>query len=166
MSAKAPDATEETQVNLSGLSPVPGSRRRRKRLGLGEGSGHGRSCGRGENGQRSRSGFSLPAGFEGGQMPIHRRLPKRGFVSRKRVRGENVFTLVPLKRLAELETDSEITLEVLRGAGLASPPGRRVKILGGVEIDKKIVVEAHAISASAKAAIEKAGGEVRILGKK
>ena len=150
-------------INLSSLSPVPGSRRPRKRLGVGEGSGNGKTCGRGQKGQGSRSGVSLPAGFEGGQMPLHRRLPKVGFASRKKVLGKNVFALVSVKRLAELSAEGEITLDVLREKGLVGSRSQRVKILGGSEIEQRIVVEAHAASASAKAAIEKAGGEVRLI---
>ncbi len=150
-------------VSLSTLSPVPGSKRSRKRVGVGEGSGHGKTCGKGQKGQRSRSGFSLPAGFEGGQMPIHRRLPKRGFVSRKKTLGKNVFSLVPIKLLQELAVEGEITLEVLRTNGIVRSKNALVKILGGSELTKKIVVEAHAASKSARAAIEGAGGEVKIL---
>lgn len=161
---KEHSGSRPARVSLSSLSPTPGSRHKRKRLGIGEGSGHGRTCGKGEKGQKSRSGAQLPAGFEGGQMPIHRRLPKVGFTSRKRVLGKNVFSLVPLERLVELDVEGDITLELLRERGVVRSKSRRVKILGGAEINRKIVVEAHAVSGSAKAAIEKAGGEVRLVG--
>ena len=96
-------------------------------------------------------------------MPLHRRLPKVGFTSRKRVRGDNIFSLVHLKKLLELETEGEITLELLRQKGFIRSRAHRVKVLGGVEVNRPIVVEAHAFSASAKEAIEKAGGSVRLV---
>ena len=154
--------SEETVIGLSSLSPNPGARKKRKRLGIGEGSGNGKTCGKGHKGQNSRSGCKRVPGFEGGQMPLHRRLPKVGFTSRKRVLGKNTFGLISVRRLVEL--DGEITLDLLRSKGMLGK-NARLKIVSGIEIDKKLVVEAHAVTASAKEAIEKAGGEIRILAK-
>ncbi len=156
---------DAAELNLSGLAPRPNSRKVRKRLGIGEGSGNGKTCGKGQKGQTSRSGFGLPAGFEGGQMPLHRRLPKVGFTSRKRVLGENDFQVIGLDalvRLVDSGVKGDLTLEALRKAGVARAR-RKLKILGGAALKQKLVVETHAISASAKAAIEAAGGEVRIV---
>ncbi|HQH25951.1 MAG TPA: 50S ribosomal protein L15, partial [Oligoflexia bacterium] len=144
-------------IGLSNLSPVPGSRHRRKRLGLGEGSGSGKTCGRGGKGQTARSGGRVPRGFEGGQMPLHRRLPKVGFTSRKKLRGDNVFTVISTAKLMQIAQDGAVTLELLRSKGLLSADGR-LKVLGGSAVEQKLSVEAHAVSASAKEAIEKAGG--------
>ena len=153
------------QPALSNLAPTPGSRRKRKRVGMGPGSGLGKTCGRGHKGQGSRSGAKLPPGFEGGQMPIHRRLPKVGFVSRRRVRGENVYNVVSLQRLSELDVEGELTLDVLREHGVVRSK-RKCKILGPGPINKRIVVEAHSASKSAREAIEQAGGELRIISSK
>ena len=153
------------EVTLSMLAPRPGARKTRKRLGIGEGSGNGKTCGHGQKGQRSRSGYSQKMGFEGGQMPLHRRLPKVGFTSRKKVFGVNRFQVVDVDSLFELLEQSsakELTIADLHGSGLVRDKSR-VKILAGGEVKKKLVVEAHAVSASAKAAIEAAGGEVRIV---
>ena len=150
-------------LGISSLRPAKGSRHRKKRLGFGEGSGRGKTCGKGYKGQRSRSGFGLGAGFEGGQMPLHRRLPKRGFTSLKRVRGENVYTTISISDLEALAIQGEITLAKLGEIGLIRSRAKRVKILGGGALSKKLVVEAHAVSASAKLAIESAGGEVKLV---
>ncbi len=158
------EAKEKIQaVNLSTLSPAKGARHRRKRLGIGEGSGSGKTCGRGQKGQKARSGAPIRAGFEGGQMPLHRRLPKIGFTSRKKVRGENVFDIVPLAKLIKLGSEDEVTLEMLRQSGLVSAKAKQVKILGGCQCDRSMVVHAHACSASARAAIEEAGGKVKLV---
>ncbi len=156
----------EEVIGLSSLSPNAGARKRRKRLGIGEGSGSGKTCGKGQKGQKSRSGASIPAGFEGGQMPLHRRLPKIGFTSRKKLRGDNVYSLVNLDSLEALEVKGDITLDVLKEKGLVRSKGRKVKILAGGAVNKKLVVEAHAASKAAVAALEAAGGEVRIIDKK
>ena len=151
-----------SSFDLSSLAPNPGARRRRKRLGIGEGSGNGKTCGKGQKGQRMRSGFSLPPGFEGGQMPIHRRLPKVGFISRKKTLGKNIYSTVALSKIVELEL-TDVTVEALREKGVLRSRAARVKILGGSELKKKIVVSVHAVSASARAAIEAAGGSVKLL---
>lgn len=152
-------------LSLSNLSPVEGSRHRRKRVGIGEGSGNGKTCGKGQKGQKSRSGFSLMKGFEGGQMPIHRRLPKRGFTSRKRVFGKNVFKVISLDRLEGVaKGEDKLEIAKLFESGFLAR-GERLKVLGGGEIAKAMQIETHAVSASAKHAIEKAGGTVTIVSK-
>ena len=156
------DEAAESKLGLSSLAPARGSRHRRKRLGLGESSGKGKTCGRGGKGQTARSGAPIPRGFEGGQMPLHRRLPKIGFTSRKKVRGDNVFATVAVSKLEELAIDGTVTLEMLRARGFIGNKGK-VKILGGAEVTQKLNVEAHAVSASAKEAIEKAGGTVSLV---
>ncbi len=157
------EQNNESTLDLSSLSPASGSRKKRKRVGVGEGSGNGKTCGKGHKGQKSRSGARIPAGFEGGQMPLHRRLPKVGFTSRKRLRGVNVFSLVSTAALEATSASGELTLDVLKESGLIPSQKRKVKILGGTELSKAIVVEAHAVSKSAREAIEKAGGSVRIV---
>ena len=156
------EQAEDLELNLSALSPVAGSRRKRKRVGVGEGSGNGKTCGRGQKGAKSRSGYSRMAGFEGGQMPLYRRLPKRGFVSRKKVRGVNVFSLVPLSKIAELG-EGEVSLETLKEKGLVRSGERKVKIVSGSPLSSKLVIEAHAVTKSVKVAVENAGGEIKIL---
>ena len=159
---------ETTGINLSELSPYPGSTRPRKRVGFGEGSGNGKTCGKGQKGQKSRSGAKLLKGFEGGQMPIHRRLPKRGFTSRKKTLGKNIYKVVSLERLVELAGDSgELKLSSLFESGFLARK-EKLKILGSsaaegsAKFESKLVVEAHAVSASARHAIESAGGQVNI----
>lgn len=163
------EKTEASVFNVTALKPAKGSRKKRKRLGIGEGSGLGKTCGKGEKGQTSRSGGRIPRGFEGGQMPIHRRMPKVGFTSRKRVTGENVYSVLSadkIEKLVEagkLKADS-VTLDALRAAG-AVPSGRKakVKILAGAALTKKLVVEANAFSEAAKIAIEAAGGTAKVV---
>lgn len=139
-------------MKLHDLKPAPNSTRSKKRVGRGPGSGLGKTAGRGHNGQRSRSGYSQRLGFEGGQMPLIRRVPKRGFT--------NIFrtevAIVNVGRLAELDVD-EITPELLLEKGIvrANMP---VKVLGEGEISKALTVKAHRFSKSAKAKIEAAGG--------
>ncbi len=156
--------SSENTIGLSGLAPNPGARKRRKRVGNGEGSGHGKTCCRGGKGQTARSGGRVRRGFEGGQMPLHRRLPKYGFTSRKKINGENVYQLVSLKRLTELFTaGGDITVAELVSRKIIRNPKIPVKVLGGGEWKGKVKVEAHAFSASAKSAIEAAGGQVVII---
>jgi large subunit ribosomal protein L15 len=151
------------QLNLSTLAPAKGAKHRRKRVGFGEGSGLGKTSGKGTKGHKARSGFKQTRGFEGGQMPLHRRLPKFGFTSRKRLRGENIYTLVSIKKLEELATDGKATLEQFRSWGLISRADDKIKILGGTEATKAITVEVHAISASARDSILKAGGSIQLI---
>lgn len=145
-------------AELHDLSPTPGSHRDRKRVGRGPGSGTGKTAGRGEKGQKARSGGSIPAGFEGGQMPLHRRIPKRGFHSRNRVE----YQVVNVRDLARVEGD--VTPETLRAAGLIGSLRRPVKVLGNGELEKKLQVTAHAFSESARKKIEAAGGSATVAG--
>ena len=144
-------------MKLHDLSPAEGSRHSSKRVGRGPGSGKGKTAGRGHNGQKSRSGYSRRRGFEGGQMPLVRRVPKRGFTNIFR----KEYDVINLDRLNGLEGD--VTLEALVAAGLASK-GAQVKILGSGEIKTKINVFAHKFSKSAKAKIEKVGGKCEVIG--
>lgn len=142
---------------LHRLSPVPGSRKTRKRAGRGPGSGLGKTAGRGHNGQKSRSGGTVPAWFEGGQMPLQRRIPKRGFKNRTRVE----YAVVNLRDLNRLDTD-QVTLDSLVSSGLAGSGRKPVKVLGMGEADRAMHVEAHSFSASARQKIEAAGGTVTV----
>jgi large subunit ribosomal protein L15 len=140
-------------MRLHDLSPADGSKSKRKRVGRGPGSGLGKTAGRGEKGQKSRSGYSKRPGFEGGQMPLVRRLPKRGFTNIFRVE----YAVINVGDLAEGSTGSEVTPESLAADGLVRR-GKPLKVLGDGEIDRAIQVKAHAFSASARAKIEAAGG--------
>ena len=142
-------------MNLNQISDNPGARHRRKRIGRGIGSGKGKTSGKGHKGQRSRSGVSL-LGFEGGQMPLYRRLPKRGFTNIFRKR----WAVVNLARLADLEGD--VSPESLAEAGIVRA-GLPVRVLGNGEIEKALKISAHHFSAAARAKIEKAGGSCEVL---
>lgn len=150
-------------INLSNLSPQKGSTHRKKRVGFGDGSGKGKTCGKGGKGQRGRAGFSLMAGFEGGQMPLYRRLPKRGFTSRKRVLGKNTYSIINLDQLSKIAEEGDITIEKIQAAGFIKSSAPRVKILAVGELSKKVSIQAHAASKAAIAAIEKAGGELKLI---
>ncbi len=145
-------------MNLSTIKAPRKATEKRKRVGRGMGSGMGKTSTRGHKGQRSRSGSRLMRGFEGGQMPLHRRLPKRGFVNIFRTEYE----VVNLEKLASL-SDSEITPEVLRKAGMVSSKNALVKVLGQGELSKALTVHAHKFSKSAQEKIEKAGGTIKQL---
>lgn len=142
-------------INLGNLSPAKGSRKQRKRLGRGPGSGHGKTAGRGHKGYKSRSGSGIKPGFEGGQMPLQRRLPKRGFTSVNKVK----YSLVALSTLDKLEGVSDVTTASLIEMGIATK-GLPVKILANGEINKAVTVTVDKVSAGAKAKIEAAGGKV------
>jgi len=148
-------------INLSDLKPSPGSVKNRKRIGRGPGSGMGKTSGKGHKGQKSRSGYKSKPWKEGGQMPIQRRLPKRGFTNIFRVDYQEVG----VSRLASLGID-EITPEILLKKKAVAKKGIPVKILGNGEIDKAVTVKAHAFSKTAIDKIEKAGGRIEIIGKK
>ena len=145
-------------MNLSDLRPPAGSRHKVKRVGRGPGSGHGKTAGRGEKGQRSRSGYKGKRAFEGGQMPLIRRVPKRGFV--------NIFrkelAIVSLERLNELE-GSEFTPQGLLEARVIRKLQAGLKVLGDGELGRPITVHAHRFSASAKEKIEAAGGQAIVI---
>lgn len=145
-------------AELHDLRPPKGSHRDRKRVGRGPGSGTGKRSGRGQKGQKARSGASIPAGFEGGQMPLQRRIPKRGFTPLKRDRYQ-VVNVGALEGLA----DDDITPDVLVAEGLIGSVREPLKILGDGSLTRAVSVSAHAFSASAKAKIEEAGGSVTIL---
>ncbi len=143
-------------MDLSNLKPAKGSTHKERRLGRGQGSGKGGTSTRGHKGQKSRSGYSRKIGFEGGQMPLQRRVPKFGFrnINRKEYKGINIGTL---QALADKNGVTEITPEVLAGAGLVSK-NTLVKILGVGNLKAKLIVKAHAFSETAKNAIEAAKG--------
>lgn len=145
--------------NLSNLRAPKKANIGRKRVGRGMGSGMGKTSTRGHKGQRSRSGSSMMRGFEGGQMPLHRRLPKRGFTNIFRTE----YTVVNLDRIAGLDV-KEIALEDYRKLGLASSKKALIKILGSGELKKAITVHAHKFSKSAAEKIEKAGGKAVVAG--
>lgn len=149
------------KVSLSTLSPKHGARRRSKRIGCGHGTGHGKTCTRGHKGQRSRSGDGKCVGFEGGQTPLLRRIPKRGF---KNTPFKTVYQLVHLGDIARIfKNQTEVGLEALKLHGLI---GARlpVKVLGDGELAKPLKVQAHAFSKSARRKIEKAGGSAVVVG--
>lgn len=144
-------------IELHNLKPAKGKRRGRKRVGRGPGSGKGKTSGRGQKGQNSRSGGGVPAWFEGGQMPLQRRIPKRGFTNRNRVEYQ-VVNVGDLHILG-----GEATPESLREAGLIRTLQRPVKILGTGDVAGPINCSVHAVSGAARAKIEGAGGSVTIL---
>ena len=146
-------------MKLHELKPAAGARRARMRIGRGPGSGKGKTAGRGEKGQKSRSGYSRRRGFEGGQMPLHRRLPKRGFsnIFRKEYRTVNV------DRLNGLETGSVVTPEFMQSAGLLRKGKAEVKILGNGELTVSLTVRAHKFTKMAAEKIAAAGGKVETI---
>jgi large subunit ribosomal protein L15 len=149
-------------MKLDELRPAPGARRPRKRVGRGPGSGHGKTATRGSKGHNARSGGGKGGGFEGGQMPLYRRLPKRGFVPHG---GKTVYEIVNLQALDQLAAGSVVDPTRLVEMGLVRKAGAgRVKILGQGDIAHALTVKAHAVSGSARAKIEARGGRVELLG--
>lgn len=146
-------------MNLSNLQPAEGSRKKDKRRGRGPGSGLGKTAGRGHKGQKSIAGYSRKKGFEGGQMPLHRRLPKRGFTNIFRTS----YTEINLDQIAKLAGE-EIGAKELIAAGLIAKDKEKVKILGRGEITVSKKIQAHKFSRSAKEKIEKAGGQAVVIG--
>lgn len=146
-------------MNLSNLKPRPGSKHRVKRLGCGESSGHGKTSGKGHKGQKARSGGSIRLGFEGGQMPLIRRIPKRGF---NNTAFRTQFAIVNLEALNAFDNGATVDEEALLAAGLIRRPYDKVKILGSGALTKKLSITADKASQSAKAAIEKAGGTLTL----
>ena len=146
-------------MNLSQLHPPAGQVKSRKRIGRGMGSGHGKTSTRGSKGQHAGTGFSQKRGFEGGQMPLHRRLPKRGFTN---IFKEN-YAVVNLGRLEKLEGDS-FNPERLMELGVIKKPGKGLKILGTGTLTRKLTVEAHQFSKSALEKIQQAGGTAQVIG--
>ena len=147
-------------MSLSNLRPPKGAKHAKKRIGRGHGSGHGKTASRGHKGAKSRSGFKFKRGFEGGQMPLHRRVPKRGFHNPFRVE----YAVVNLDTLAEVfEAGSSVTPELLRERGLVRKTGVRIKVLGRGDISKKLTVQAHKFSGTAAEKIAAAGGVAEVL---
>ena len=151
-------------MRLNELSPAPGSKRSRKRLGRGKGSGHGKTSGRGHKGAGARSGAKAHMNYEGGQMPLQRRLPRLKGMARGQhtVARPKVYAPVTVRELAGLSGD-EIGIEELKAAGLVGKREVLVKILGDGEVGRPLVVRAHAFSESAREKIEAAGGSVEVL---
>lgn len=146
-------------MNLNELKPsVP--RKDRKRIGRGESSGQGKTAGKGHNGQKSRAGGGVRAGFEGGQMPIIKRVPKRGF---KNFYFKKEFALVNLETLNRFEEGAVVTPEALLEAGIVKKLMDGIKVLGKGNLEKKLTVKAHKVSKTAQAAIEAKGGSVEII---
>ena len=146
-------------MNLHSLKPRPGSKHRVKRLGCGESSGHGKTSGKGHKGQKARSDGSIRLGFEGGQMPLIRRVPKRGFNNNA---FKTQFAIVNLEDLNAFESGAEVNEETLLKAGLIRRPYELVKVLGSGELKKALKITVDKASATAKDAIEKAGGTLTL----
>ncbi|MBU9710788.1 50S ribosomal protein L15 [Evansella tamaricis] len=146
-------------MKLHELKPAEGSRKVRNRVGRGIGSGNGKTAGRGHKGQNSRSGGGVRPGFEGGQMPIFRRLPKRGFTNPTRVE----YAVVNLETLNRFEDGTEVTPERLIETGVVKNEKDGIKILGNGTLERKLTVKAHKFSTTAKEAIEAAGGTTEVV---
>ena len=147
-------------MKLNELKPPEGAKKNRKRIGRGQGSGHGGTSGKGHKGQNSRSGGGVRLGFEGGQMPLQRRLPKRGF---NNMRFADVVVEINVRDLNRFETGSTVDAQVMAEAGLIKGAFDYIKLLGQGEIDRAITVKVDRVSAGAKAKVEAAGGKV-VLG--
>jgi large subunit ribosomal protein L15 len=147
-------------MDLSNLRPPKGAKHSKKRIGRGQGSGQGKTAGRGHKGAKSRSGFKFKRGFEGGQMPLHRRVPKRGFHNPFRVEYEvvNLDTLA-----AKFDADTVVTPDLLRDRGLVGGSNRPVKILARGDVSKKLTVRAHKFSGKAAEKIAAAGGATEVI---
>lgn len=154
----APAPSRPPAIGVHDLGPAAGATHYRKRVGRGPGSGHGKTAGRGSKGQKSRSGYRHQRGFEGGQMPLHRRLPKRGFTNIFRVE----YDVVNISDLDRFDAGAAVNPETLAASRLTRK-NRPIKILGDGEIKKALTVSAHKFSASAKARIEAAGGRCEVL---
>lgn len=153
-------------LSLNTLKPMPGARKARTRVGRGEGSGHGKTSGKGGKGQTARAGGKVRAGFEGGQMPLYRRLPKFGFTSRAAVQGKNVYSVVRLSVLERLDNDTTVDAALIQSLGYAKKSREKagIKVLSDVEkVTKKLHVKVNAISAQARALVEAAGGTVELV---
>ncbi len=146
-------------MKLHELKPAAGSRKARKRVGRGPGSGTGTTAGRGHNGQKSRSGYSRMRGFEGGQMPLHRRLPKRGFTNIFRI----VCRTVNIERLNGFAAGSVIDPDALLDAGLLKKGSSQIKILGNGDLNVSLTVRAHRFTGAAAKKIEAAGGKAEVI---
>ncbi len=147
-------------MKLNSVKPNPYATKARKRVGRGPGSGTGKTAGRGENGQNSRSGGGVRIGFEGGQTPLFRRLPKRGF---NNARFKKVYAVINLDDLNKFEDGAEVTPEILKNAGLVKNTLDGLKVLGNGTLKKKLNVKAHKFSKSAQEQIEKLGGKAEVI---
>ena len=151
-------------MKLEDLRPAPGAKKRRKRVGRGPGSGHGKTSTKGHKGHKARSGGGKVGGFEGGQMPLYRRIPKRGFLPHG---GKTEYAVVNLKQLASFAANAVVDPDALVTAGLIKKSGRgRVKLLGEGELEHGLTVRVHAASESARTKIEAKGGRVELLSEK
>ncbi len=146
-------------MKLHELSPAPGSNKPVKRIGRGPASGQGKTAGKGHKGQNARSGGGVRPGFEGGQLPLYRKLPKRGFHNR----FSTEYAVINLAGLSRFEDGAVVDLGILRDAGLVKSNEKKLKVLGNGEITKKITVKAAVFSASAKEKIEAAGGKTEVV---
>ena len=146
-------------LTLNNLRPNPGSKKTKKRVGRGEGSGHGKTSCRGEKGQRSRSGSSIRPGFQGGQMPLYRQLPKRGFKNPFK-KAYGILNVSDLNKLASFEI---VDLEVAKSKGLVRKRDKLLKLLGNGDLDAPVKVRAHAASSTAIKKIEAAGGSIELI---
>lgn len=146
-------------MKLNELKATEGSRRNRKRVGRGTSSGYGKTSGRGQKGQLARSGGKTRLGFEGGQMPLYRRMPKRGFnnINRKE------YAIINLNDLKKFEAGSEVTIDSLKEAGIVKKELAGVKLLANGKLDVKLTVKVNKVSESAKKAVETAGGTVEVI---
>ncbi len=145
-------------LKLNNLSPTEGSRKQRKRIGRGQGTGHGKTAGKGHKGAKARTGFSMKAGFEGGQMPLHRRLPKVGFTNQ----FKKEYLIITLSDLDRFEAGAVINREALLAVGMiGGKDSRLIKVLANGEISKAVTVEADKVSQGAKEKILAAGGAVK-----
>jgi large subunit ribosomal protein L15 len=156
---QAKSAGDRVAVSLSNLKPPRGSRKRKVRVGRGMGSKLGKTAGSGNKGQKSRRGYSRRRGFEGGQMPLHRRMPKRGFHNPFGVS----YSVVNLEELNVFPAGETVTPDALRAHGFVRRAGDLIKILGDGELKTKLAIHAHAFSASAKEKIAKAGGSFEVV---
>jgi len=147
-------------MKLHELKYNDGAKKEAKRVGRGTGSGNGKTAGRGENGQKKRSGYSRKNGFEGGQLPLFRRLPKRGFSNAP---FKTEYTVVNLTDLDRFENGTEVTPELLKESGLVKKELSGIKILGNGNLEKKLTVKAHKFSTSAKEKIEASGGKIEVI---
>ena len=147
-------------MKLHEMKPTQGATKNRKRVGRGPGSGLGKTSGRGEKGQNARSGGCVRPGFEGGQTPLFRRIPKRGFTN---ARFRKEFTIINLKDLENFENGAVVTFEILRDMGIVKKELSGLKVLGVGELSKKLTVKANCFSKTAKEKIEKIGGKAEVI---
>ncbi len=146
-------------MKLNELKPAEGARKKKRRVGRGPGSGSGKTCGRGHGGQKSRSGGSIPAWFEGGQMPLSRRLPMKGFTNPTR----KVYEVVNVCDLERSGLEGEVTVDVLRASGVVAGSRKPIKVLANGEITRTITLKVNAISAKAREKVEAAGGTIELI---